>query len=138
MRKINIAILLIKQGDKYLLQLRDGDAKIGAAGLIGGFGGKIESGEAPKAAAVREIAEETSLDPTDANVSEVGLVNVESDHKNEPVQVKAHIFIVEADAGAKIDAKEGKMVSMTKEEAKSRIKELTPATKQAFKEFIWL
>src|SRR5689334_9278874 len=137
MRQVDIAMLLIRQGDNYLLQLRDGETKIGAAGFIGCFGGKINKGEDPKAAVIREIMEETTLNPDHASVVEVGIVNVQSDYKNEPVKVMAHVFKVDAETSKRIKSKEGKLIEFTAEQAKSNITRLTPATKATFKEYIW-
>lgn len=57
MREVHIAMCLIRQEDHYLLQHRLGDAMIGAAGLIGCFGGKIEDNETPEQAVCRELYE---------------------------------------------------------------------------------
>jgi 8-oxo-dGTP pyrophosphatase MutT (NUDIX family) len=54
-----LALLLL--GDRYILQLRDNIPTIAAPGLWGLFGGRIESGERPEDALIREIEEELSI-----------------------------------------------------------------------------
>lgn len=61
MNHIEVAIVFILKEGRYLLQLRGNDPYKGAAGLIGGFGGKIEPGETAIQAAKRELEEETTL-----------------------------------------------------------------------------
>lgn len=135
MRELIIALGLIQQGDNYLLQLRDGDPKIGAAGLIGCFGGKIEDGESPAEAICRELAEETSLTPMLEDAEELGLVEVISDHQLEPVQVKGHSFRIVI--GEKLlEAKEGKVVTIHQSNIGERLNEMTPGTRAVFKAFI--
>lgn len=136
MRQVNIALGLIRQGDNYLLQFRNGDPKIGAAGLIGCFGGKIAEHEKPKRTAWREIKEETSLKPKQSDFNFLGTVKVESDHQLEPVKVHAQAYEIIADAEALVEALEGELVSMTKQEVIQRKAELTPATRALFEEIL--
>jgi 8-oxo-dGTP pyrophosphatase MutT (NUDIX family) len=136
MRKLNIALCLIEQEGKYLMQLRDGDPKIGGAGLIGCFGGKIEDGETPAQAARREMGEETNHRPEEHQLLYVGEVNVVSDHKLEPVQVRAHIHKVVVDAATEIEAIEGKLVSMTLDEVRSSLDKLTTGTRACFETLV--
>jgi 8-oxo-dGTP pyrophosphatase MutT (NUDIX family) len=133
MKEMHVVMALIKQNGEYLLQHRTGPAAIGAAGLIGCFGGKIEGSEQIEAALLREISEETTLSPTIDDLEYFDTVNVESDWRSAPVKVKADIFSIAIDSSAKVEAKEGQMVKMTLKEAKSRLDELTPATRELFK-----
>jgi 8-oxo-dGTP pyrophosphatase MutT (NUDIX family) len=133
MKQMHVVMALIKQDDEYLLQHRTGPAAIGAAGLIGCFGGKIEESEKTEAALLREISEETTLSPKIEDLEYFDSVNVESDWQGQPIKVKADVFSIAIDASAKIDAKEGQMVKMSLQEAKSRLDDLTPATRELFK-----
>src|SRR3989344_125913 len=117
MRQVHVAIGLIQQGDKYLLQLRSGETKIGGAGLIGCFGGKIDKNEDPLDTFCREIFEETSLQPKPYEVKRIGIINVRSDHHLEPVKVTGHVFHWEFRGNKKPRIKEGELVLMTRDEA---------------------
>jgi 8-oxo-dGTP diphosphatase len=55
-----IAVAVIEQGGKYLIQQRP--PGVALAGLWEFPGGKIEAGESPQEAAVRECREETGLE----------------------------------------------------------------------------
>ena len=55
---INVAIAIIYQEGKFLMQLRDNIATILYPGIWGLFGGHIEPGETPEAGVKREIGEE--------------------------------------------------------------------------------
>lgn len=136
MRKLAVAIGLIQQEEKYFLQFRDGDPKIGAAGLIGCFGGKIDSGEEPIDAICRELSEETSLRPQMHEVKLIGTVNVTSDHQLELVEVTAHVFHVPIEASIVIKTNEGGLVEITYTEAMESLEKMTPATRAVFEELL--
>ncbi|MBD2301271.1 MULTISPECIES: NUDIX hydrolase [Nostocales] len=53
-----VAIAILYQDNKYLMQLRDNIPTIAAAGCWAFFGGHIEPGETPAVAVQREILEE--------------------------------------------------------------------------------
>ncbi|OCQ92742.1 NUDIX hydrolase [Nostoc sp. MBR 210] len=53
-----VAIAILYQDNKYLMQLRDNIPNIPAAGCWAFFGGHIEPGETPAVAVQREILEE--------------------------------------------------------------------------------
>ncbi|MBD2296145.1 NUDIX hydrolase [Anabaena sphaerica FACHB-251] len=53
-----VAIAILYQDNKYLMQLRDNIPNIAAAGCWGLFGGHLEPGETPEIALVREVIEE--------------------------------------------------------------------------------
>ncbi|MGH9857980.1 MAG: NUDIX domain-containing protein [Acidobacteriota bacterium] len=137
MRQLNIALCLIEQAGKYLMQLRNGDPKIGGAGLIGCFGGKIEDGESSVQAASREVGEETNHKAGHDQLSYLGEVNVFSDHNLEPVQVRAHVHRLVVDATAKIEAVEGKLVRMTIDEVKENLGKLTTGTRACFEKLVF-
>lgn len=137
MREVHIALGLIQKGDKFLLQLRDGEAKVGAAGLIGCFGGKIDDGEDPADTFCREIFEETTLKPTPGTIKKIGIVKVQSDHNLEPVQVTGHVFQWRMPNPKLPKIKEGKLIVMTKAEVLANLGRFTPATRAIFEELSW-
>ncbi|MBD2439079.1 NUDIX hydrolase [Nostoc sp. FACHB-110] len=59
---VEVAIAILYQDNKYLMQLRDNIPTIAAAGCWGLFGGHIEPGETPKIAVKREVQEEIGYD----------------------------------------------------------------------------
>lgn len=136
MRQIHIAIGFIQQGDKFLLQLRNGEAKIGGAGLIGCFGGKIDWGEDPLVTFCREILEETSLNPRPDEVKKLGMISVESDHMLEPVKVTGHVFHWKLKDKKMPKVREGKLIVMSKDEAMNNLNKLTTGTRAAFVELL--
>lgn len=136
MRTLHIGIGLIHQDDTYLLQLRGDNPAIGAAGLIGGFGGKLEPEETVVQAVCRELGEETSLAPLIEELEHLGAVEVISDHRLEEVQVLATIFRLPVTGEAEVVAKEGTIVRMTKDEVLANLDRLTPATRACFETLI--
>ena len=54
----SVAIAILYQGDRYLMQLRDNNPEIIYPGVWAFFGGHIEPGEDPEVAVVRELQEE--------------------------------------------------------------------------------
>jgi len=59
---VEVAIAILYQDNKYLMQLRDNIPTIAAAGCWGLFGGHIEPGETPEIAVKREVMEEIGYD----------------------------------------------------------------------------
>lgn len=55
------ALAIIVVNDRYALQLRDDKPGISCPGMWGLFGGKIERGEKPKSAIIREVVEELGI-----------------------------------------------------------------------------
>lgn len=136
MRQLAVAIGLICQDGMYLLQQRGSDPKIGAAGLIGAFGGKLEEGESPAETVCRELSEETSFTPPVDALEYVGDIDVISDHQLEEVKVHVAVFCISLPPEVEIFAKEGRLVKITKEEATRKISQLTPATRACFEQLI--
>jgi 8-oxo-dGTP pyrophosphatase MutT (NUDIX family) len=56
--QVHVAIAILYQEDKFLMQLRDNIPTIAAPGCWGLFGGHIEAGETPDIAVKREVLEE--------------------------------------------------------------------------------
>ena len=129
---VNIAMAALRQGDEYLLQHRNGDPSIGAAGLIGFYGGKIEDGEQVITAVCREIAEETSLILDPSLGREAGEVIVESDMKGQIVRVRAQVVEFVVEPGLAVESREGELVRMTKDQLRANRDRLTPATREYF------
>ncbi|MBP7837421.1 NUDIX domain-containing protein [Candidatus Saccharibacteria bacterium] len=135
MRHLHVATAIIRKDNIYYFQLRNGNASIGAAGLIGSFGGKIEPGETAAQAVCREISEETSLSLSAERFKYLGNVDVVSDHNNETVSVKLEVF--ELDLGTEtLEAKEGELVPFLVEELEKNVDQLTSGTRACFKKFI--
>lgn len=59
---VHVAIAILYQDNKYLMQLRDNIPTIAAAGCWGLFGGHMEPGETPEVTVKREIIEEIAYD----------------------------------------------------------------------------
>jgi 8-oxo-dGTP diphosphatase len=57
-QQVHVAIAILYQQDKFLMQLRDNLPNIIAPGCWGLFGGHIEPGETPDIAVQREVLEE--------------------------------------------------------------------------------
>ena len=135
MRQLDIALALLKQNDEYLFQKRGDIPEIGAAGLIGLFGGQIE-GETPVQAICRELDEETNFTPNEQEATFVGEVRVVADHKLEDVNIKAQIFSFMVGKDYVLQAKEGTLVRFTKEKAAENLDLMTPATRAYFENLI--
>ena len=62
---VRVAIAILYQNDKFLMQLRDDIPNIVYPGHWGLFGGHLEPGETPDVAVKRELLEEISYTPPD-------------------------------------------------------------------------
>jgi 8-oxo-dGTP pyrophosphatase MutT (NUDIX family) len=137
MRLLNIVMVIIEQGGLYHLEFRNGPKRIGAAGLVGCFGGKIEQGEEPLRAICREVKEETNLNPVEADFVRLGEVDVIADNNLEPVKIHATVYKLILSKGIDVEAHEGRLVSLTESEAKRKVATMTPGTQAAFNQFIF-
>jgi 8-oxo-dGTP pyrophosphatase MutT (NUDIX family) len=136
MRHVHIAIGIIQQGNKLLLQRRKSDPRVGGAGLIGCFGGKIDDGEDPINAFCREVFEETLLKPLPRDVKKLGIVKVKSDHNLEPVEVTAHVYHWHYKNVKVPKIEEGELIIMTKKEAMASLDKFTTGTRAVFEELV--
>lgn len=135
MREVAIVLGVIKQGESYLLQLRTGNPRIGAANMVGCFGGKIEPHERSIDAMCRELSEETSLRLRPDDLEHLGSVAAVSDHNLEPVQIKAEVYYATI-GGIVVEAMEGELVRWTAEEAAVNLASMTPGTRAVFETFV--
>ncbi|MFM7408386.1 MAG: NUDIX hydrolase [Cuspidothrix sp.] len=62
---VDVAVAILYQNNKFLMQLRDNIPNIIAPGCWALFGGHIEPGESPEIAVQREIKEEIGYELTD-------------------------------------------------------------------------
>lgn len=136
MRRIAVAIVFIVRGGKYYLQLRGDDPYKGAAGLIGGFGGKIEPGETALRAARRELEEETTLRIGTSRLKELGDVTVTSDYQLKSTEVHLTAFLLQLKSSETFAATEGSVVALTKAEAIAQAEKMTPGTLACFKKVV--
>lgn len=88
MKQVSIIALVLPDG-KLVVQRRAKDA-FSSAGLLGFFGGHIETGESPLDAMTRELAEETSLDVDSLTITKV--TEVELPNSTDPTQKKKFYF----------------------------------------------
>jgi 8-oxo-dGTP pyrophosphatase MutT (NUDIX family) len=133
---MEIAIALIQQGDEFLFQLREGERRIGAVGLIGCFGGQIQENETEQEAVARELIEETSFETKPEEWIKIGEVDVDSDRDHKSVRIHAHVFANRLSTDETITANEGQLVRMTLMQAKRSKEKLTPATKAVFEQLL--
>lgn len=136
MRRIAVAIVFITKGGKYYLQLRGDDPYKGAAGLIGGFGGKIEPGETALRAAKRELEEETTLRVEPEQLRKLGEATVTSDYQLKPTEVHLTAFLLKLKSDETFAATEGSIVVLTKAEAIAQGETITPGTLACFKKVV--
>ena len=61
-KKVSVAIAILHQDNKFLMQLRDDIPTIWYPGYWGFFGGHIELGETPEIAVGREVMEEINYE----------------------------------------------------------------------------
>ncbi len=80
--KTEVAVAILYQENRFLLQLRDDVPGIVYPGQWGFFGGHLEAGETPLAALKRELQEEISYQPT----------SLERFLRMETEQVIRHVF----------------------------------------------
>lgn len=139
-QEIEIAMAVMTQGDDYHLQLRGTAPNIGAPGLIGFFGGKIDVvdgiKESAEIAASRELSEETNVILNPSDLRDIGMVTVDMNHCDKPVRIIANVLRAEIGTDISVQAKEGELVTMSLSELRDRSAELTPATKACVEQLL--
>lgn len=136
MDHFEVAMGLVRQGETYVLQLRNGKNQAGGLNLIGCFGGKVEIGETPLEAACRELAEESTFAPDQSRAILLGEVDVLSERHNKPITVHATIYLFELTDDETIQAREGEAVRMMYQEIMSSLDRFTSATRSCFEQLI--
>lgn len=129
-----VVLVLLRQGDTYYLQLRNGAKQSGALGFVGGFGGAIEPGETPEEAACRETAEESSVHLEPNALELLGEVSVLSEKHGVPSTVHAIIYCAEVSESEEITALEGELVKMSLAELRDNIQLLSPVLRACVNE----
>lgn len=132
-RELNIAMSAIVQGGEYILEQRTDDNNNGAIGLIGCYGGIIETGGSPHEAIVRELSEEIGLQVSKDKLKQMGQVEVDSDRDGGSVHIRAEVFEISIPYGFEIKAQNSVKMNITN--ISLRKGELTPATRAAFEKF---
>ncbi len=136
MQELTIAMALIEQGDSYLLQRRGSNPQIGGAGLLGCFGGKVEPGETPRQTVARELGEETNLQQPEDMFTELGVVEVISDYRQETVKVYGHSFALRLPRGVVVKAHEGELVALQKSKIQENLVAMTTGTRAVFEQYV--
>lgn len=137
MRTLPIAMTALRQGDRYIMQRREGAPAIGEANKVGFFGGKAEEGEAPEDTACRELREETNIVLDPGQITYLGNVRVVADYKLEETNIVASVYSADIPENFVIKALEGALVAWTADEVKAELGSLTPGTYAAFQELIF-
>ncbi|NJN72732.1 MAG: NUDIX domain-containing protein [Limnothrix sp. RL_2_0] len=86
---IEVAIAILTQDTRVLMQLRDDVPNIIYPGCWGFFGGHLEAGETPLEAVQREVSEEISY-----NLSTATLFGLYNDTHDDGSHITRHVFIV--------------------------------------------
>lgn len=99
------SIVFINTQGLLIFQQRENKPGIRNPGLITAWGGAVEDGETTLAAAVREIKEETSLQPTEADLEFLG--TYPRDYQVGGKQVVNHVFLLRNIDETKLQVYEG-------------------------------
>jgi len=89
MNKIETTLCLLKRNDEILLAMKKRGFGVGK---YNGVGGKIENGETPEMAMIRETQEEILVTPT--KYEKVGLIEFDEYYKGNKEKVVFHLFMV--------------------------------------------
>lgn len=88
MGKMETTLCLLRKDDKILLAKK----KRGfGEGKYNGVGGKLEPGETPEEAMIRETREEINVTPT--KYEKIGTVEFDEYFKGEPVNLEFHLYV---------------------------------------------
>ena len=100
---LETTLCLLKKNNKILLAMK----KRGfGEGKYNGVGGKIESGETPEDAMIRETEEEVSVTPT--KYEKVGIIEFDEFYKGKKEKVMFHLYIVSKWQGEPTESEEMK------------------------------
>jgi 8-oxo-dGTP pyrophosphatase MutT (NUDIX family) len=86
------SVIFINPEDKFILQRRDDKPGILNPGKVTAWGGAVEGNETPIEAAVREVAEETNLSPSQEDLEFFG--EYPRNFKVKGQKVVCHVFIL--------------------------------------------
>jgi 8-oxo-dGTP pyrophosphatase MutT (NUDIX family) len=103
MIEVSVVWLTLSNGD-VVLQRRDNKTTV-SPGLLGLFGGHVETGETPEAAIRRELSEETSLEVSALDISYV--MSAELPHPNDSTLMRRLYFYKAAIDSDDFDVFEG-------------------------------
>lgn len=136
MRHYDVATVVIKRNNKYLLQRRTGDPNEGTVDLLGTFGGKIEEDESSVDAICRELAEETTLNVLPERMNYIGVVDVTSILHSERVSVSLATFELTLTKDEAIEATEGELVELLPLEVENLLSKMTNGTRAVFEQLV--
>ena len=98
---LETTLCLLKKDDKILLALK----KRGfGAGKYNGVGGKLENGESPEEAMIRECSEEIGVKPTE--YEKVGYIYFDEYYKGNKEQVAFHLYVATKWDGVVVESDE--------------------------------
>lgn len=128
------AAIVIDQDRNFLLQQRDDIPNIICPGMIGLFGGHRENEEAYLDCVVRELCEELSYD-IDASMLSPLTIYKGIDLEVDGGTVEAHLYVVNGLRAGDLTVTEGAMFSMTAEQVRGRMGDLTPLARIALEAY---
>lgn len=125
-------ILLVTNSNSLLLQQRDINPNIVNPGLVTTFGGKVEGNETPLEGALREIREESNLNPKEKDLLFFkNFTKIEKDG----TQTLLHIYILRNVSTKDLEIYEGEgYFEIQREDNLSKIK-LSPTAKEIITEY---
>ena len=115
-QQVICANVFVRKDDKYLV-LRRSPQKKYAPGVVAPIGGKVDLGENPHTAAVRELQEEAGV--TVKNMRLEAVIQEITPVKDEPYNWLIFHFSGDYDAGEVTTTEEGELVWLTEDELKN-------------------
>lgn len=101
MSALETTLCLLKEDNRILLAMK----KRGfGEGRYNGVGGKIENGETPEEAMIRETQEEIGVTPTD--YEKVGFIEFDEFYKGKKARIAFHLYIVNKWIGEPAESEE--------------------------------
>lgn len=114
--------IILKEGDKFLIQLRDNKREIANPERWGLFGGGIEGNESPREAIKREIEEELCLELKDNKLREIYRKGSNF----------GFYYILTKDERENLRLMEGQKIGKFTIKEILKLKNITPGTREAF------